>query len=323
MEKRIYILLTMLFLGITFSLSAQTAFEGFTLVQERTAGNQYIYELKDAADIPVTVVTRAQVTAAQKASLLDIRNRFSSWKSLTIASLRVFFQEDKIEVLMVPESLIWKGTELIEYLPSGILFSITDIIEYNFRMVKDNLFLRLQGRFFNEDQFCDRLLEASNNPLAFIQAQDPEYVIRRLSAIEANIDLVNDAAAALQKANEDLNTRLEEMTAKYNDLQGRHEALQQKHSALQEKHDALKAEKDSLDKAFQILRYAVMTLENTGFFRGPTTIPPEYVERVVKLKRENPSLTIKHSFQQVKAECLKMSDQDVMLIFSVYFNEFK
>lgn len=84
----------------------------------------------------------------------------------------------------------------------------------------------------------------------------------------------------------------------------------------------LKVKHYKLLKDFEFLRYAFLTLRNTGFLRGPRKINHKVIMKVVKLRMLNPKLSVDNFEKLLEKQMVKLSGHELHLILSAYFNEF-
>jgi hypothetical protein len=80
-----------------------------------------------------------------------------------------------------------------------------------------------------------------------------------------------------------------------------------------------KAEAEAAAAEIARLRLSMLTLHNTGLFRGPTVMDAKMVARVVELKRANTAMTANEIVTALKAEKVSASKKQVELILYVYF----
>jgi hypothetical protein len=279
---------------------------GYQLQSTSKEGIYTVYQLVDGRGNAFTLAAAKPITASQIDLLNSVRDKFSAFKALQIASVRIVFSDSKADIIVVPRAYVYKDVDFAKYLPSGLQFSYTDYLEYDFRMAVDNMFIRVSGQFFTEDQLSDKLLSVVQNPGAYIQSQDPEYILRKFKEIDKVTDLLKADTAALK----DENTALK--------------------AALKDETSALKAKLDASDKAFQALKteyelfkYAVMVFNDKGWF-GAVNIPPkDGIARLLALKKADPSLTQKDAALKLQAEGIVMSQNEIFLVYGAYFNEFK
>lgn len=120
--------------------------------------------------------------------ILKLKNDFYTWPELKINRIQFRFSDGELEMTLLPDRFLCNNTNVMPYLPAGMLFRYTDTLHYNFRMVKENLFLKLEGIFLNRIEFSQRLLDALRNPLAYIKKQDPEYFMAKLDLLQGQMD---------------------------------------------------------------------------------------------------------------------------------------
>ena len=64
-------------------------------------------------------------------------------------------------------------------------------------------------------------------------------------------------------------------------------------------------------------------LSNRGFFGRIYPVDRMAIDRVVAMKKADPSLSQEQVMAKLKTEGIKMSSKEVSLVFDVYFNEFR
>lgn len=237
--------------------------------------NEIIVNLTDSSGRRFTVKYYEQISERDVGIILELNSKFYSWKNMTPAKINYFISNKTIEIVVVPARFKYKEENILKYLPAGMLFVYTDSLSYNYRITRDNIFVRVKGRFKDESELCDKTLEAINDPLAYLKKRDPEFFLTKLTALE-------DSYLKLQK----------------------------EHKKLVIKHEKL--------------LYAVMTLHNTGFLGfGVNPIDKKAVKRILELKKENPSFGSEDIEKKMEKEGFKISDDEIILVLSVYYNEFK
>ena len=304
--------------GILLSLSAQDfAGGGYNVISRGSEGGNIAYRLTDRSGLPFTLVVRSEPTARQLQTLDSILDVFRSMRYVNIASLRVVYANERAEIILVPRSFVYREMDLAPYMPSGMQFYYSDYMEYDFRMTSRNLFFRIRGQYFAEDLFADRLAAAVDDPFAYIQSNDPDFVFRKFLSLEERLDKY---AALGNKARDDLAAEIADLrTDLKSDIQG----LSAYVEALSEKHGSLGENTALLESEFILLRQAVLVLHNRGFF-GSINLPSEEgIDKLVAMKQREPELTIMEAQDRLEAEGIKMTRREVFLVFSVYFNEFE
>jgi len=292
MKKRLLILAA-LFAGCVcgaFGLDLSTY--GFQVTGTHQENNMTAYDAKDANGTAVSVLSAAALTDANAKSLRDLLGTLEGWKYLKIDHLRAKFNSDgSADVVVMPSSFSYKNVELTAYLPSGLQFSYNGSIAYDFRMLKDNLFLRLKGQVFDENQFAERLLSAVKDPILYLQTTDPEYLQRRMDELVAKVDTLSAQIVSLGAQIASLGAQIASLAADH-------------------------------QKSDNSLKVAIVTLNNKGFFGNITPVNSHDVDEIVTLKRADPTPTKDQIAERLKQKAVKVPGNVISLVLGVYFNQF-
>ncbi len=306
--RKMLIIIPILAAGLTLALSAQQGelIKDFTLTGTSQEGANTVYEVRHATGFALTVSVRGEPTQEQVKMVESIARSIMGMKYLVPSTVRIALSDRRAEVIMVPKSFTYKGVDYVPYMPSGVQFFYVDSLEYDFRLMVQNLFLRVRGQYFSEEQFADKIASAVENPYSYIQTHDPEYIIKKFQEIEENIERMKAAFASTVAAGKDeLSALKAELSATKSDLA------------------AANKKAESLLSDFNLLRNAVVVLNNRGFF-GSINIPSrEAVAKLVEMKKREPGLTMQNAEARMQAEGVQISSKEVFLVYSVYFNEFQ
>jgi hypothetical protein len=303
---------------VTILCALDYATLGLQLKSQSKEGPYTVYQFRAPGNMEVSVSFKgAELRETDQERLRGILAIYQNLRILLPSSVRVIFTDERAEILVIPRSFQYKDRELSTYMPSGIQFFYTDFLEFDFRIVVENLFLRIKGQFFKEEEFAEKILAAVLNPYAYIQSQDPEYILRRFQDIEGRLDrLLNEG----EKISTTIGNEIREVRNSLGALRQEVESSFQKSSQAQQ---SLVQKVSDLSTEFQLLRYALLVLNNRGFF-GTIRLPSETgINRLVELKKQQPKLTMDEAREKLKAEGIEMTSKEVFLVFSVYFNEFK
>jgi hypothetical protein len=196
-------LLTALMLAIATSAGAlNLAPFGADVVSRSPEGERTTAVLRDSAGRTFTVSLIEDPSPAVAARVIELKDAFCAWRAVKIGSLRFTVTGGLIETVIFPDSLVVDGAELRQYLPAGLYLSWSSAmdLEYDFRVTKDNLFLRVSGVYKNEEEMENRIAEAIANPSAYLQRGDTEYLLSRLDELQKDIAALREAQEALQKS---------------------------------------------------------------------------------------------------------------------------
>jgi len=146
---------------------------GFNVTNTRQENNQTVYTLQTRSGFSFTVASSNPLTDNDAKILQSSISTLAGWKLLKIAQAKVVFNDSRVNILVLPSSFVYKNVNLADYMPSGMQFYYVKYLQYDFRMLKDSLFLRLKGEVYSETQFADRLYAAVENPVLFLQTNNP------------------------------------------------------------------------------------------------------------------------------------------------------
>ncbi|MFQ3619454.1 MAG: hypothetical protein SNJ78_00780 [Spirochaetales bacterium] len=300
------------------------SFLGLPLPSQAREGAYTVYRFKAPEEVDITIrIKGTELSNQARERLKGLFSLYSQFTMLKIASLRLSVEVDQIEIILLPRSFVYKGRDLSTYMPSGMQFTYSDYLEFDFRIVVENLFVRIKGQYFQEPEFAEKISQAVENPYLYIQSQDPEYILRRFQEIELRLDRVmgegiklgDTLKAQLQEIQVQIASLKQEVSAYQTQVGSQFTQFQTQQKELQQKVETLTSE-------FQLLRYALLVLNNRGFF-GSIRLPSEAgISRLVELKQQQPKLTMDEARERLKSEGIEMTSKEVFLVFSVYFNEF-
>lgn len=312
-----------LFLGMGVILGAlDYGTLGLELKSQSKEGPYTVYQFSAPGNVDLSVSFKgADLREDDQERLQGILSIYRGFRMLLPSSVRVIFTDERAEIIVIPRSFRYKDRDLSAYMPSGIQFFYTDFLEFDFRIVVENLFLRIRGQFFNEAEFAEKILSAVLNPYAYIQSQNPEYILKRFQDVEGRLDkLLMEGEKISTMLGQEIREARDSLGALRQEVEASFQKSLQSQQSLQE---SLQKQISDLSAEFQLLRYALLVLNNRGFF-GTIRLPSEAgINRLVELKKQQPKLTMDEAREKLKAEGIEMTSKEVFLVFSVYFNEFK
>ncbi len=320
--KKATLILPLLLIGIALAAAVELDESGYTVESQRLEDGTTLYEVRDDGGNSLTVGTATGTFTEENIDTLEaIRETFFTMEYLDLADLRVIFSRNQADIVVIPRRYSFDGIDFGALMPSGMRFIYGDFLEYDFRMLVDGLFVRMQGQYFNEEQFVERLARAARNPAAYIQSTNPRFVFTRLDELSRQIGEVEGEGITLTDEVENLiDTFLEFRT----DANQSVRLLEQEINELRVAYEGLLEEYTLLERDFQRARRALLVFENRGFF-GSLRIPEEsVVEEIVELKLENPQMSIEEAEAAInEGREEPVSNRVVTLVFSLYFNEFE
>ncbi len=233
---------------------------------------------------------------------------FFNWTELNITSAKLVFEGRRLSIIFQIKDLTYKDVEISQFMPSGIQLYYDTFFEYDFRMFKDGLFLRLKGQYYSKEEFLEELYNAVVDPILYVQIHDPSYIIRQIDK--------------LRTQNKEQDKERSELLERHNELLEKHNSLRQNHNDLQEKHNQLQTDQLKQTDIQDKLKDGIISLSNKSFFGSLNVFDQTHVEQIIKLKESNPAYTVKEVVAALKLEEIKVSAKVVEGVFIIYFDEF-
>lgn len=271
MKKRIIIL----FLGLGIAFYGFTAWEekGVTVVSSSLESGRNIAILRDKNG-NFSVSYTGQISNTIENRILALRSQILQWKNIEIKEMQFTVTNNEIEILLYPAKVIYNQIDMTNSLVSGMFFFYQEDLSYDFRMVKDNKFMKIKGKFTSEEELLKKMLFAIQNPTLYIKQNTMDYALSKLEEQENEIEKLKNSI-------------------------------------------------ENLRKEFFTTRYALVSLSNRGFFGGLKPIPVATIEKIVALKKKNPTWKIKDIENQLSKENISISSKEIGLVIGVFFNEFE
>ncbi len=291
MLKKIKIMaLAFLILG-TISVFAQDRapdFNNITFSQTGKEGSFNIYRVNyQGGDADVSIILEGTPGDSERRTLKIFADEIFNWSTLTAKSVKLIFKKDGIEINVIPGSLTYNDSELTPYLPAGITFIHTDYTMYDFRVVKDNYFIRIRGQYYGPDLLLKAVDEAVADPVRYIAAHDPEFIIKQISDIN-----VKDAGqdGEIDRLRKDL--------------------------------ESLSAEHKKLLSDFDALRYAYIAVTRKGIYGSKEPIPQNDIDSIIEIKTRRSSATVDEVYEEARSKGMKITKGKVALIINTYFSSY-
>ena len=151
-------------------------------------GRQLI-RLQDSAGQNFQVSSDRDLTREDAKNILKYVKVFNSWTGLSIRRLEFFIFDANLDILVVPTALTYENTDLGKLVQTGLKFSFAaGALEYNFRIQVNKFFVKITGLYTDQAEICGKLLEAKENPRDYIRKRDPEFLLRKLEAMEKRLE---------------------------------------------------------------------------------------------------------------------------------------
>ncbi len=361
-RKVVYgIAVALLAIGLT-SVSAQNRSavanalenEGYQIIEEYTDGGVPSWRLRDDQGRRFSVTVMGRFSSTHAAALEAMREVIYEIDGLEIDRLRFVFEPDRADAVVIPASFSVAGEDYVQYLPSGMQFEFDDAVRFDFRLLVDNLAVRINGQFVSEEQFLDRMQRAVENPANYIQSQDPQFLAQQLVDLRSrmeervavdsqqntrdqeilsrveSLDQESEARLSeLARRGEQAVARIENLITDVAEQQAEQQAalLAEMAANFEEELQALREEKAALEREFESLRRGSIILAGRTLFGNLRDVAPEVILRAVELRAANPELTPDEVQEQVNGnlpeDAEPLHNKHIQAIFALYFNQYE
>ena len=357
-RKVVYgIAVALLAIGIT-SVSAQNrntvanALEnqGYQIIEEYTDGGVPSWRLRDRQGRRFSVSVMGRFTSAHATALEAMREVIYEIDGLEIERLRYVFEPDRADAVVIPAAFTVDGENYVQYLPSGMQFEFDDAVRFDFRLLVDNLAVRINGQFVSHQQFIDRIQRAVENPANYIQSQDPQFLAQQIVGLRDRIeervavDIEQDARdeeilSRVERLDQESAARISQLTEsgaeavarvedQIADLAEQQAALLAEMAAqLERELEAVRQEKTALENEFQALRRGSIVLASRTLFGSLRDVSPEAILEVVQLRAADPEITQDEAQAQVNGalpeDAEPLHNKHIQAIFALYFNQYE
>ena len=133
-------------------------------------------------------------------NVVKLKNDFHNWKNMRPDSIKFVYERGGLEISVLPRTFKYDGKDVTKNLPSGMQFSFTHFLQYNFRLNVDKYFVRIAGEFETEDRVCKKIIDAIENPREYTRKRDPEYLLTRIERLEDTLNKVRTATLMLHNS---------------------------------------------------------------------------------------------------------------------------
>lgn len=175
---------------------------GYTVSSTSKRGGMTVDDIKSTdGDKSFSVSYKDTLNDKIAKKIIDYVGVFNSWENITGVKLLFMVKEKTIDISVHPNSVLIDSKESSSLIPGGMLFyydNATSKFFYDFRMLKDKVFVRIKGLYITEVELLKTLSRAAANPNAFIKRNDPDYYHAKLEELEQERQLLNQSIFELR-----------------------------------------------------------------------------------------------------------------------------
>jgi len=250
MDRKRIIALAVLLASALSAYAFDLAEAGLTKTATAREGQRTIVTLKDAMDRTVQVSYAAEPDEKTLGRIAELRETFLSWSAFGVDSMRFTVTGSTLEIVLTLDRVTLGGKDAGANVPAGMYFTWTGILQYDFRVVKDNVFLRVSGPFTSEKELTDKMWSALSNPAAFLRRSDPEYYIPKVEKLETDVAVLQQTVKTLVARVDSLDASQKATAQRTRELS---DSLQKSQAELADGLAALRASQQSLTEASSLM----------------------------------------------------------------------
>ncbi len=292
---------------------------GLPLLGTRKEEGRDFVVLSDQPGKEILLAVEAEPDDARLQALSHLTASLRSWSGADFSEIRVINYPDRFQLLAIATRFEASGQEMVDRMPGGLqFFYIGGAYEYDFRFKAGDFFLRIRGLYSSLSDLSVILANALKDPVAYINATDPLYALKKFEEEEARIAAVqasmNDTAKKLQSSFNELQT---EMQAKIRELQNglaaQIQASQAETTQLKKDMAAISA-KESADHLRSIPAIAAA-------LNGGKAIRSDIIQKILDLRAADPKFDKGKAIAKLKEAGLVVTQKEADAVFLAAFGE--
>ncbi|HEX3046544.1 MAG TPA: hypothetical protein VHY08_17435 [Bacillota bacterium] len=244
-------------------------------------------------------------------SIIKYKTEFFSWRNLKMQEITFVLSLDILEIVIIPDKILYNGANIVSAIPAGLVFeydpaSPDNGLQYNFKILKDNLIARVNGKYTTEAEFDKQLFRVYDNPKAYLSGAKPTEPVEPSPTPTRKITPTGTRRPTGKTTVTPTGAPIgPEATLPTGVL------TKADFDLLMDKILQLQAENERL-------RYALLNLEN----KEGHPISRETLLKVIALKSQYPNLTFNELLGQLRKDGVRINRQELYLILAIYFNEY-
>jgi hypothetical protein len=178
-----------IFLILLFSNSGFASWEGTGIAVE--SQEKEVIQLKTSQGNKFEMIAQEPLTSDTVAKIKKMTELFFQFEKISISRLRFIVKKNALVEAYLPiTKLIQDSVNLQSFFPAGLVFFYNESLNYDFRMHKNNIFLRLKGQFISEKELLSKVSQALDNPLAFLEKNSLESLKAKIEHQQNEFDIL-------------------------------------------------------------------------------------------------------------------------------------
>lgn len=271
----------------------------FVKIRETGQGEAFVYQAEKKPDITLSV-SLAEYADASYFNAVDILLRaVSEWERISPQALSFGKIPGSVTMAVSVKKIETEYGNASGFFPSGLYFNLPEgdegQVKYNFRMKKDDYFIRLKGSYILEDGLIREIETAYKNPSDYISKNSFDFLRSRLDRQNAVLSDYKTLITRLEKSQSTLEKKLKRTDEDVKLLNGKLSALR-----------------------------AALASVKGGLFSGFEPVTAEVAEKILDIHKNHPGLGPDAVAARVAPDFpgQEISDKTVLRVYAFYNNEF-
>lgn len=171
-------------LSVSGAMAYDWTSAGMELKESGATEDENYLILKDKSANEIKVRFQGELSDTWADAVVKLNKKFREWTYMKVDKLEFYVNGNTLEILIIPSYFTYHGMDFLPNIPAGMTFLYDYELRYNFRVTKNDFFLRINDRFIDESFLCQRIKEAIDDPVAYMKKREPEYFLRKLNELE-------------------------------------------------------------------------------------------------------------------------------------------
>jgi len=184
MKVKTLLISVFMLLSVSGAMAYDWNSAGMTQKESGSTEDENFLILTDRSNNEIKVKFQGELSDTWAEAVVNLNKKFRTWTYMKVGKLEFYVNGNTLEVLIIPSSFNYQGMDFVPHIPAGMTFLYDYDLRYNFRVTKNDFFLRINDRFIDESYLCQRMKEAIDDPVGYMKKREPEYFLRKLNELE-------------------------------------------------------------------------------------------------------------------------------------------
>lgn len=164
--------------------------KGYQILSSTNVQDKTLLEIKDSLGRGFYLSYESSLPEKMQDMAVAYFKEFHGWNSLRIREIRFDVEEERLKIVVFPETLRLEGQDISSFIPAGLFLIYENDMVYDFRMMKGAVFMRIKGLYINEIELLKKMDSALKNPDAYIKRNDPDYILSKLEELDQSVEVL-------------------------------------------------------------------------------------------------------------------------------------